>query len=141
MSISIDPGLSGGIAWIDEDRIVQAVPMPEGMSAQADFIRSIKHRGMCFMERTGTYRPGNSGPGAATFARHCGHLDAILYLLDIPVTQVAPQTWMKALGALPKEKSDRKKAIKELMARTYPHLTVTLNTADALGLLWYGSRQ
>lgn len=135
--ITIDPGASGGIAWTD-DGVIRAVPMPEGMSAQADMIRTIRaeHPGIRgVVEKVGTYVPGNSGPAAATFARHCGHLDAILYCYGIPTEQVAPTVWMKALGVLPKDKQERKRAIKEAMARRYPHLVVTLKTADALGML------
>jgi hypothetical protein len=42
---------------------------------------------------------------------------------------------MKKLGTLPKDKPERKRAIRELMARRFPGLEVTLKTADALGLL------
>jgi hypothetical protein len=135
--LAIDPGASGGLAWT-HDSCTFACPMPEGLTAQADWIRSLA-AGVpgitCTIERTGTYVPGNSGPAAATFARHCGHLEAILYVLGIPTTQVAPGVRQKHLGTLPKEKPDRKRAIREEMARRYPTLTVTLKTADALGIL------
>jgi len=42
---------------------------------------------------------------------------------------------MKSLGTLPKPKAERKRAIRELMARLFPAVGVTLKTADALGLL------
>jgi len=42
---------------------------------------------------------------------------------------------MAALGSLPADKTARKNAIKENVARRFPHLTVTLKTADALGML------
>jgi hypothetical protein len=142
--LAIDPGASGGLAWTSLDTI-QSMPMPDGMTAQADQIREIAvlHPGIeAVVERVGTYRPGNSGPAAATFARHCGHLDAILYMAGIPVRwNPTPQTWMKSMGALPKDKMERKRAIKELMARRYPHLTVTLKTADALGILTWANRE
>jgi hypothetical protein len=136
--IAIDPGQSGGIAW-NEDDIVHAEPMPEGMTAQIDKLRSLRRPGIqvSVMERTGTYVPGNSGVAAATFARHCGNLEAALYCYGIPTEQVTPQKWMKHFGALPKEKKLRKHAIRELMARRYPHLTMTLKTADALALFTY----
>jgi len=140
--LAIDPGASGGFAITDGTE-TYCYPMPEGMTEQADAIRSllVGNQGMqCVMERVGTYVKGNSGPAAATFARHCGHLEAILYCLGIPTVQVAPQTWMKSLGTLPKEKPERKKAIKEAMARKYPTLKVTLKTADALGLLEYAHK-
>lgn len=135
--LAIDPGASGGLALYDGES-VYAYPMPDGMTAQGDLIRTIRAEfpGIsCIMERVGGYVPGNSGPAAATFARHCGHLEALLYAYGIPTEQVAPQVWMKSLGTLPKDKKERKTAIKEAMARRYPTLTVTLKTSDALGML------
>ena len=140
--IAIDPGVSGGIAWID-DGVVRCAPMPEGMTEQADLIRSLSIQCHCWvvvMERVGTYRPGNSGPAAATFARHCGHLEAILYMCGISTEQVTPNKWMSSIGTWPKDKQERKKAIREAMARRYPHLKVTLKVADALGILTYALR-
>ena len=136
--ITIDPGVSGGLAWIDPDGITHAEPMPEGMTAQVDRLRSLAAElpgAAAFMEKTGGYMPGNSGPAAATFARHCGHLEATLYTLGIPTEQIAPGVWQRALGGFPKDKPARKRAIRELMARRFPALAVTLKTADALGIL------
>ena len=42
---------------------------------------------------------------------------------------------MRSLGTLPKDKAQRKRAIREAMAVRHPHLTVTLATADALAIL------
>jgi hypothetical protein len=140
--IAIDPGASGGIAYIDDGE-VQAVPMPEGMSEQIDLIRGLARVGhhYCTIENVGGYMPGNSGPAACKFARHVGHLEAACYCLGISVTKVAPQTWMKAVGTFSKEKKERKAQIKEAMARLYPHLKVTLKTADALGILTFAMRK
>lgn len=117
--------------------------MPDGMTAQMDFLRSLA-AGLpgltAVMEKVGTYVPGNHVGSACTFARHCGHLEAALYALGIPFTEVAPAVWMKKLGTLPKDKPDRKRAIRELMARQFPALDVTLKTADALWLLETVSR-
>jgi hypothetical protein len=137
--ICIDPGQSGGIAYHDSDGTVQVISMPEGMTEIADTLRELDVVHGPFscihVEKTGTYMPGNSGPAAATFARHCGHIEAIAYMLGIPTFQVAPNVWMKSLGVIPKEKSERKKWIKEEMSRRYPYLKVTLKTADALGIM------
>jgi Holliday junction resolvasome RuvABC endonuclease subunit len=141
--IAIDPGASGGIAFIDKEGIVQSLPMPEGMSEQIDSLRHIltlAKSQTCVIENVGFFRPGNSGPAAATFARHVGHLEAACYCIGISVTKVAPQTWMKAIGTFSKDKKERKAQIKEAMARMYPHLTVTLKTADALGILTWAKK-
>jgi len=138
--IAIDPGCaSGGIAWIDEDGIVRAMNMPDGMTAIADELRTLKASGIsgALIENVGGYMPGNSATAAVKFARHVGHLEAICYCLGISTAKVAPNTWMTGIGSYPKDKAQRKRAIKEDMARRYPHLKVTLATADALGILTY----
>ena len=136
--LTIDPGASGGLALLNREKIVEAFPMRDGMTEQIDAIRHIAATNpglMAVIEKAGFHRPGNSAVSTATFARHCGHLEAALYSAGIPFEEVAPRTWMKALGALPADKTARKNAIKENVARRFPHLTVTLKTADALGML------
>ena len=136
--LAIDPGAAGGLAWRDAEGRVDAAPMPEGMTAQVDFLRALAARlpGLeAVLEKVGWWMPGDHPNSACRFARHCGNLEAALYALGIPAVAVAPAAWMKTLGALPKDKRARKAAIRELMARRYPHLAVTLKTADALGIL------
>ena len=143
--LAIDPGQAGGIAWLDRDGETHCESMANGMSGQADRLRALVAElpGLvAVMEKTGKYKVGNGGPATATFARHCGHLEAMLYVLGVPAEQVAPSVWQRALGTLPKDKPVRKRAIRELMARRFPHLVVSLKTADALGLLtWAMERQ
>ena len=112
--------------------------MRDGMTEQIDAIRHIADTNpglMAVIEKVGFHRPGNSAVATAKFARHCGHLEAALYTWGIPYTEVSPAVWMRALGTLPKDKADRKRAIKEIVARRFPHLTITLKTSDALGML------
>jgi hypothetical protein len=143
--LTIDPGASGGLAWTDAEGIICAEKMPQGMTAQADRIRAlaVEVPGLrAVIEKTGTARPSDAKTAAVKFARHCGNLEAILYTLGIPTKEVAPQVWQKSLGALPKDKRERKRAIRECMARRFPHLSVTLSTADALGILtWACEKQ
>ena len=136
--LTIDPGASGGLALLNSERIVEAFPMRDGMTGQIDAIRHIAatNPGLtAIIEKVGFHRPGNSAVSTAKFARHCGHLEAALYSAGVPFEEVAPGTWMKSLGALPADKTARKNAIKEQVARRFPHLAVTLKTADALGML------
>ena len=127
--LAIDPGINGGLAWRDHHGGIYAINMPDGMAETVDTLRGL----LCtvlhltaYVEQVGGYRPGNSGPSAATFARHCGHIEAALYTLGIPTVFVLPMKWQKAIGGFPADKAERKRAIKEAMARRYPHLTVTL---------------
>jgi hypothetical protein len=139
--IAIDPGASGGLAYVD-DGIVQAVAMPEGMTEQIDLIRRLASEGHheCIMENVGFHMPGNSATATAKFARHCGHLEAACYAYGISVQYVAPQKWQREIGTFSKDKRERKAQIKEAMARLYPHLAVTLKTADALGIFTWAKK-
>jgi len=141
-TIAIDPGASGGVAWMDGDGITHAEPMPATMTEQADRLRALAAElpgAVAVMEKTGTYHKGNAVGSACAFARHCGHVEAALYVLGIPAEQVAPAKWMRSLGELPKDKPERKRAIKEAMQRRFPALAVTLKTADALGILTWAT--
>ena len=137
--IAIDPGAHGGIAWRFEGEPVDAIRMPSGMTdihSKLQEIASVQRVTRVLIEKTGTYRKGNTGPGAVKFARHCGHLEALVYGMCLSCRQIAPNQWMKSfLGAVPKDKRERKLKIKEQAQLLYPHLAVTLLTADALGLL------
>ena len=121
--------------------------MPDGMTDLVDRLRKLRALRISpvrlasrkvIIEKVGNYMPGNSGPSAAKFARHCGHIECACYCLGFSTEQVAPQKWMKALGTMPKDKAQRKRHIKELMARKHPHLIVTLVNADALGIMEWG---
>lgn len=136
--MAIDPGASGGLAWVDGDGVVQAESMPQGMTAIVDRLREMAAAmpGLTAVtEKVGHWMPGDHPNAATKFARHCGQIEAALYALGIPFDEVSPGVWMKSLGTLPKVKAERKRMIRELMARRFPHLRVTLDTADALGLL------
>jgi hypothetical protein len=155
----IDPGASGGIAW-EGNNLTDCCNMPEGMTGFVDKIRELQadffpDEFKAVMEDVGTYMPGNSGPAAVTFARHCGNLEAALYCLGIETIEVPPKKWMATMlltkfeplsktlpdkeraTILAQRKAIRKNEIKEYVARRFPHCKVTLKTADALGmLLW-----
>lgn len=142
--LAIDPGAGGGLAIQPPFGPVECQPMPEGMTAQIDVLRSISAQFpmlRAVVERVGFHRPGNSATATAKFARHVGHLEAALYAMGIPFTEVTPQKWMADTGPLPTDKQARKRAIREEMARRYPYLKVTLGVADALGILEWARKQ
>ena len=136
--LAIDPGMSGGCAWIDVDGIVQAVKMPATLVDISELLQELKASGITdvIMEKTGTYRHGQSGPASVKFARHCGNLEGLLVGLGFALEEVPPNTWMKKLGTMPKEKKDRKNHIKSIVQMKYPHIKVTLATSDALGIMY-----
>lgn len=141
MIIGIDPGKSGGVAVRVGNNEPETYDMPETPADMLALFRSIAEhpaQKTAFMEKVGGHRPGNSAIATATFNRHIGQLEMALLASSIPVKLVAPQTWMKKMGSLSKDKGTRKNQIKDLMQRRYPSLKITLKTSDALGIMTYG---
>ena len=155
MLIAIDPGANGSIVCKLSSGQVFAFKMPDTPKDIWLLILSLKtDDAFCWVEKVGTYMPGNSGPAAVTFARHCGHLDMALLAAGISYDAVLPRKWEHWLigkpnySKIPKEisakerskilakrKQERKNKIKEKMQALYPELKVTLKTSDALGIL------
>lgn len=143
--IAIDPGASGGLAVQCAGGEVVCVKMPATPRDLLDLLLALRQRHRqirAVVENVGGYMPGNSGPAAATFARHMGHLDMALLAAQIPVELVTPAKWMRGIGIPAKlDKQARKNAIKAAMQRRYPATKVTLWNADALGILTWSRGQ
>lgn len=158
MLIAIDPGMLGGVACSDGGT-VYVFEMPDTPMDIWKLILSMKtgNDDFAFIEQVGSYMPGNSGPAAVKFARHCGALDAFLIAAGIKHDTVLPAKWEHWLIGKPnhpaipkhvqgkerkkiltKRKQERKNKIKMKVQSLYPELKVTLKTADALGILVYG---
>lgn len=151
--VGIDPGASGGVAYhMPASGAFGCFNMPDTLADLRDRLneltqtalksamgvgRLLPGEAVVLLEKTGGYMPGNSGPAAVKFARHCGSLEGLLVGMRISFDEVAPSKWQKHFGTLPKDKKDRKNAIKDQMQKKYPDLKVTLKTADALALLTY----
>jgi len=155
INIAIDPGKSGGVAWSVEGEF-RAAKAPESLGDRLDLLKRVVAEA-----RSGTEHPGalveavhgglfsGAGPrcpvcgrargmgavSAFSFGEDYGRWLGLLSGLGVPVTLVTPQAWMKKIGNLPAERADRKKRLKELAQLRFPHLRVTLATADALMML------
>lgn len=136
--IAIDPGKNGGIAWRSESG-VQAISMPETVRDVVDALRGILANPPCFFMEAVVERvhamPHDGGAAAFAFGENFGALQGVLASLGIPYRFVTPQAWQKKVGALPKDKKERKNALKAFAQQRYPHLKVTLKTSDALAML------
>jgi hypothetical protein len=152
--LSCDPGQSGGIAWSFNGK-TYAAKMPatpkdiflflRKRATEADGFESC----ICYLERVGGYVSGNSGPAAAKFAKHCGHLEMALLALKISYIEVLPNRWITYFigkQSYPKtmtigqRKTLRKNKIKAKAQALYPDIKVTLAISDALGLLCYAEQ-
>jgi hypothetical protein len=144
--VAIDPGKSGGIAWRDSVGNIGTDKMPETIKELAVYLeefRCIANPPLFLMEKVGKHRLGNSAQSSATFAKHVGHLEALLIANELRTYEVAATKWMNEIvpgrpkGVEGAQVRARKNYIKDMMQRHHPHLKVTLATADALGILEY----
>lgn len=144
--IGIDPGLSGGIAILNQDGSVkEVVAMPDTPRDIYEFLFSYKEDSRCVLEDVGHGMPGQSSKATATFARHNGHLEMALLALGIPTEKVTPQKWIKVYQLKKKKEQDKnewKNVLKAKAQSLFPQLgkKVTLKTCDALLIAEYARR-
>ena len=143
--IGIDPGLSGGIAVMDDaHKVVEVCNMPETPMDILDLLRKYDSSvTVAYMEDVGRGMPGQSSSATAKFARHNGHLEMALLALGISTVKCTPQKWEKMyqLGkSTAYSKNEWKNRLKAKAQELFPNLgkKVTLKTCDALLLALYG---
>ena len=139
--IGIDPGKSGGIAWIDETGKACVEKMPDTLKDLWELISNISgYYGIYKIDCVAYLEQVSSSPGmgvvsAFTFGNGFGHLEMALTAAGIPFERVRPQIWQKAMGCMTKgDKNVSKRKAQEL----FPEIKITHATADALLIAKYG---
>jgi hypothetical protein len=146
ITIGIDVGANGAIAWIDERGKVCVEKMPDTlqdlwglMCDITNFPRSVLdgRKYKAYIEQVSS-SPQMGVVSAFSFGRGYGNLEMALTAAGIPFERVRPQVWQKAMGCMTKgNKNISKRKAQEL----FPDKKVTHATADALLIALYGSRQ
>lgn len=144
-TIGIDPGKSGGIAWITDGKPC-VEKMPGSLRDLWDLICDITNhprstvdgrKFKAFIEQVHS-SPQMGVKSAFTFGNGFGHLEMALTAAGIPFERVRPQKWQQVMGCLTKgDKNVSKRRAQEL----FPQLKVTHATADALLIADYGAKQ
>lgn len=109
--VGMDPGLSGGISILDQEKMsLEVHPMPTISNGRKDVLDpagiarilvEAKVDRAC-IEKVGAM-PGQGVTSMFSFGYGAGVLEGICAALQIPYSFVIPQTWMKAvLSGLPK---------------------------------------
>lgn len=149
--IAIDPGASGAtvVDYIVHNKV--AVYPFESESEQRELIKSVveycaneRTTPVAVIEQVGGYI-GMKQPGSAmfNFGRNFGFHLGLLAAHEIRTELVAPTVWQRKLPKTPKltdkarAKREHKAELKEIAARKFPTVKVTLANADALLLLDY----
>lgn len=146
--IAIDPGCSGGIAWVCSDGIVACDKIPE---STGDFVSwLILAKNMFGANQCEVYledvpmgmAKGFFGP-MAKLQRRAGIAEGAIQALEIRLVMVAPKRWQKVLGLGNRKDYGKgwKNHLKAIAQQRFPHLDVTLATADALLILEYACLQ
>lgn len=166
--ISIDPGVSGGVACSINGK-VECWKMPETQPDVLHLLRELNgHCAIaptCYIEDIPKY-VGENVPSSTIFvmAQNFGYLLGCLQALGIRTIQVTPQRWQKALnlgtkgtqkappGAGIEEraavkrhnqqaKAEWKRKLRAEAQRRFPHLAATLAVADSLLILEFAKMQ
>ena len=141
--LAIDPCAAGGIAYDAEPGIVDAVAMPETVVDLADALRSLKLKGCitAFLEEIPKFA-GANGAAMIKLGIRYGEVRGVLAAFCFRVVELPPKACQKtlALGNKQSHGSRWKNHLKERAQALYPHLSVTLKTADALLILEAGKR-
>ena len=143
--IGIDPGASGGIAFIESSwsgDLAFAIKQPETDRDIWNYLSSLRDAGgqkaECFAMLEKVHAMPKQGVSSTfTFGQNYGKLQMALIASGIPFEHVTPQKWQKALQCLTGgDKNVSKSKAQEL----FPHLRITHATADALLLAEYCRR-
>ena len=136
--IGIDPGKSGGIAFIDDENNLQCFRFNQDLNALISDIKIIRKIDKCVAKLELVHSFPNQGVKSTfSFGENYGFWHGIFSALDIKYTKVTPKKWMSYYGVLPKVKKDRKNKLKEMAQEEYPDTKVTLYVADAILIAKY----
>lgn len=143
LHIGIDPGASGGIAFIPDNNPAKAwaVKMPETLADLWELIDGInyfkQYRSIHACLEKVHSMPGQGVASSFKFGQGFGHLEMALTAARIPFTYVTPQKWQKELGCLT---GGDKNVSKARAQQLFPHLKITHAIADSLLIAEYCRR-
>jgi hypothetical protein len=137
--LAIDPGLSGGLAYLGASGVI----LDRMPATDQDVCILVTDRlaisDVCYIEKVGGYVGGKGAPGSSMFqfGRNVGFLHGLIAASRTRVIEVPPQTWLKTIQAGTKAThGTRWKAhLKGIAQQRQPRLTITLKTADAVLIL------
>ena len=144
ITIGIDPGANGGIAWITDGKAC-VEKMPDTLQDLWELVESIgfeapdftPYQIKAYIEQVSS-SPQMGVVSSFSFGRGYGNLEMALTAAGIPFERVRPQVWQKALGCMTKgDKNVSKRKAQEL----FPDRKITHATADALLIAHYGTKQ
>jgi crossover junction endodeoxyribonuclease RuvC len=144
ITIGIDPGASGAIAWIDERGKSCVEKMPDTLQDLWELVVSISLNAgtgglgvRAYLEAVSS-SPQMGVVSSFSFGRGYGNLEMALTAAGIPFERVRPQVWQKAMGCMTKGNKNISKAKAQEL---FPDKKIIHATADALLIALYGTKQ
>jgi crossover junction endodeoxyribonuclease RuvC len=144
VTIGIDVGANGAIAWIDERGKSCVEKMPDTLQDLWELIISISLNAgtgglgvRAYLEAVSS-SPQMGVVSSFSFGRGYGNLEMALTAAGIPFERVRPQVWQKAMGCMTK---GNKNISKQKAQELFPDKKVIHATADALLIALYGTKQ
>ena len=143
ITIGIDVGASGAIAWIDERGKSCVEKMPDTLQDLWELVVSISLNAgtgglgvRAYLEAVSS-SPQMGVVSSFSFGRGYGNLEMALTAAGIPFERVRPQVWQKALNCLTK---GSKNVTKQRAQELFPDIKCTHAVSDALLIAEYGKR-
>ena len=144
ITIGIDVGASGAIAWIDERGKSCVEKMPDTLQDLWELVVSISLNAgtgglgvRAYLEAVSS-SPQMGVVSSFSFGRGYGNLEMALTAAGIPFERVRPQVWQKAMGCMTK---GNKNISKQRAQELFPDKKIIHATADALLIALYGTKQ
>jgi len=144
ITIGIDVGASGAIAWIDERGKSCVEKMPDTLQDLWELVVSISLNAgtgglgvRAYLEAVSS-SPQMGVVSSFSFGRGYGNLEMALTAAGIPFERVRPQVWQKAMGCMTK---GNKNISKQKAQELFPDKKATHWSSDALLIALYGTKQ
>lgn len=136
--VGVDPGIRGGVALIEtETSSILVHPLPECEMDCVDLFQEYAPAiDLVALEKVHSF-PGRGVKSTWTFGQNYGFLRGVILSLRLPLEDVLPQTWMKALNCM---SGGDKKYLLSVAQQMYPKTKLTLQTCDAALIATWAKR-
>jgi hypothetical protein len=148
ITIAIDPGVSGGIAW-NKDGQIGTCPMPAAQPELVEFFCLLiagTVNQVAWIEDVPKF-VGKMIPSSTTAVLffNVGYVEGVLAAKGVRIVRVRPHDWQKHFRLGTKKDcsgtTEWKNKLKSEAIRRFPSQKVTLATADALLILDYANEK
>jgi hypothetical protein len=137
--LAIDPGMSGGLAYLGPSGIVLNSMPATDQDISVLVMDRLAISDVVYIEKVGGYVGGKGAPGSSmfSFGYNVGFLHGLIAASKTRVIEVPPQRWQKTLGAGNKATHGArwKAHLKQIAQQRQPRQVITLKTADAVLIL------